>query len=609
MESVTLADSNVTLYPNIAQGFWVSYDTNGGTYIEPTFYAAKATTMKPTDPIKTGYTLEGWYTDAALTQKYTFGQTAETSFTLYAKWTPVAETNYRVIVWKQSITDDVGAADEQKSYDYGETLTKKGTPFDTVTGRGAISNATYKGFKISTNSKNDVEVTIQPDGSTIVNVYYDREICTIQYWVFEETGWSIWEGTTGEWKVQKTCKGLYGANLKDGEWWLDYKWYSTKNGGSGCVLLTSYDFAAAGYTNNSGNESKNGVVTLCNFYGTDENTNAYIYYYNEQADGTYQLAGTAKAQSSNTLTVHPKFEGYALYKYATGDQSESNLTQANWWARQKPVKDNDSLSKYPIYIANSLKTYTLEYYSNGERVGKADVKYTYSLAGYDDKVDTTKLTPPADKPDYIFAGWYADDACTKPFDFGTTTMPRNNLVVYAKWVAPTVTGIAHVRMAGGADAKTLTVQYGETIDPNQLPQNPEKPKEDGDWQFMGWCTFENGKYLPFNLSTEIYSDIVLYPYFINTRALNVIYFANNGTEDNFNDSKTYAQGAYADVQSAKGLTAPAGKPCFLGWNTAEDGTGTMYYGCLILALVVALVGVVLAGKAASTPSGAKKSPP
>ena len=33
------------------------------------------------------------------------------------------------------------------------------------------------------------------------------------------------------------------------------------------------------------------------------------------------------------------------------------------------------------------------------------------------------------------------------------------------------------------------------------------------------------------------------------------------------------------------------------WMFRSFGTGTMYYGCLILALVVALVGVVLAGKA------------
>ena len=581
VESVTLADSNVTLYPNIAQGFWVSYDTNGGTYIEPTFYAAKATTAQPDDPIKTGYTLEGWYTDAALTQKYTFGQTADTSFTLYANWTPVAETNYRVVIWKQSITDAWDAADSAKSYDYSETLLKTGKPGTVVSGTDESTSSdkkqSYKGFVLNTSGVNgNTNVTIAPDGSTIVNVYYDREICTIQYWVFEQTGTGLFGTPIGNWKKDTSYRGLYGANLKDGEWRTDYKWYAGKDSNTGCILLTSYDFEAAGYASNEGNTPGNsGVVTTCHFYGITQNGKSHVYYYLEQADGSYALAERITS-GGGTLTVHPKYEGYALYKYATGNPSESNLTQANWWAKQNSVKDNDKIGDYPIYIANSLKTYTLEYYSNEKRVGTVNVKYTYSLAGYNKTVDELGLTPPADKPGYIFAGWYADDACTKPFDFDTATMPRNNLVVYAKWVAPTVTGIAHVRMAGGADAKTLTVQYGETIDQNQLPQNPEKPKEDGDWQFMGWCTFENGKYLPFNPSTEIYSDIVLYPYFINTRALHVFYDANDGT-GSVTDSKTYAQGAYADVQSAKGLTAPAGKPCFLGWNTAEDGTGTMYY--------------------------------
>ena len=55
------------------------------------------------------------------------------------------------------------------------------------------------------------------------------------------------------------------------------------------VLLTSYDFKAAGYGNNEGNETKHGIVTACNFYAGNPSRDNYISYYNEQADGSFKL--------------------------------------------------------------------------------------------------------------------------------------------------------------------------------------------------------------------------------------------------------------------------------------------------------------------------------
>lgn len=87
---------------------------------------------------------------------------------------------------------------------------------------------------------------------------------------------------SGEWKIAWTVTGLYGANLKEGEWWTEYYWYTHKNGGNGCILLTSYDFKTAGYANNAGNISSDGVVTTCNFYGTGKETGGTVYYYNDR---------------------------------------------------------------------------------------------------------------------------------------------------------------------------------------------------------------------------------------------------------------------------------------------------------------------------------------
>lgn len=105
----------------------------------------------------------------------------------------------------------------------------------------------YNGF--TKNTVNSKSVTIAADGSTIMNVYYDRVLCTVNYYVRENRKWNI----------KQTVTGLYGANLKEGEWWTDYYWYAHKDGGTGCILLTSYDFKTAGYANNEGNISSDGV--------------------------------------------------------------------------------------------------------------------------------------------------------------------------------------------------------------------------------------------------------------------------------------------------------------------------------------------------------------
>ena len=112
--------------------------------------------------------------------------------TLYAKWEEVANTTYSVIIWKQKVTDEVGLADSAKTYDYvaadsqmdipgfsGQTLqdlidANALSPFIT-TG----SNAKYTGFSYArTTMTTD---TVAGDKTTVVNVYYDRDVHTLTF--------------------------------------------------------------------------------------------------------------------------------------------------------------------------------------------------------------------------------------------------------------------------------------------------------------------------------------------------------------------------------------------------------------------------------------------
>ncbi|MEE0284128.1 MAG: InlB B-repeat-containing protein, partial [Lachnospiraceae bacterium] len=552
VESVTLSDSNRDLYAKVENGFWVTYDSDGGSYVAPEFYPAGETAALSAQPTKNGYSFEGWYDGDARVNSTTM------SVSVKAKWKENSRADYRVIYWQQKVTDDKNATDAQKTYAYVATETKTGKPGTTVNASSITKS--YNGF--TKNTVNSKSVTIAADGSTIMNVYYDRVLCTVNYHVWKQRGWS------GEWNIARAVTGLYGANLKEGEWWTEYYWYTHKNGGNGCILLTSYDFKTAGYANNAGNISSDGVVTTCNFYGTGKETGGTVYYYNEQADGSFKLVNTVTT-GGGTLTIHQKYAGYDLYKYTTGKISGKPTTE-EFWKDKKSCKDGDSTDRKTVHIASKLQSFRLDYSNGGEVQHHETIKYTASLNGYDAKFTPTTRPATVDA-NYTFDGWYSDPECTKKFDFNTT-MPVTNIVVYAGWKAPEVRVTAH-RSPEDTTGVNIEAAYGESVDEHLLPTISYDAETQ---EFLGWFTRNaDGSYRPWDFSTKIYSDVDLYARVISKGTFKVSYDANGGI-GTVEDSRAYAQGAKADVKAITGIIAPAGKT-FLYWSINAEGSGKKYY--------------------------------
>lgn len=72
--------------PTDTTAYTVSFESNGGTPVASQTVLAGQTAVRPADPVKTGYALEGWYLDAALTQAYDFNLPVNQNLILYAKW-------------------------------------------------------------------------------------------------------------------------------------------------------------------------------------------------------------------------------------------------------------------------------------------------------------------------------------------------------------------------------------------------------------------------------------------------------------------------------------------------------------------------------------------
>lgn len=147
-------------------GYVITPYTNGGSYVTTYCQAYNTDVVAPADPVKTGYVFAGWYADEALTVPYTFPEKmpAEDA-NIYAAWAPATDTVYTVEHYKQILGSSV--------YELVETQTFTGET-DSIANTQPL---TYTGFH--TPAKQNV--VIKPDGSAIVNYFYDRIVSTVTF--------------------------------------------------------------------------------------------------------------------------------------------------------------------------------------------------------------------------------------------------------------------------------------------------------------------------------------------------------------------------------------------------------------------------------------------
>lgn len=86
------ASENVTI--SAKPSYTISYDANGGTGApgSQTKWYGETLTLSTTEPTRTGYTFNGWYTAKSGGSKYGTTYTSNSAATLYAQWTPVTYT-------------------------------------------------------------------------------------------------------------------------------------------------------------------------------------------------------------------------------------------------------------------------------------------------------------------------------------------------------------------------------------------------------------------------------------------------------------------------------------------------------------------------------------
>ena len=295
-ETEVVLTGSVVLEPYLENGWWITFVENGrgASYTGPQFVKSGEVSHEPEkEPTRLGFTFDGWYTDPACleTQKFTFGRPLEGRITLYAGWVAADTANYSIIIWKQNV--------DGERYDFGEVITKVGevrAVIDDVTAFGTgnefhavIDGAakTYEGFHLR---DYDMNVTIVPEGTSVVNVYYDRNEVTLNFYIPGPGTVYIYTETTSNSGTQ------YG--LLDGE----YK-QLTYSGGT-----WYYDTGIPGYTPTTSNDQTPQQYGLVNgvYVPLTRRTDSFIFtsYYWEYSTGEYEY------ERSYSNSTDPQKYGY-----------------------------------------------------------------------------------------------------------------------------------------------------------------------------------------------------------------------------------------------------------------------------------------------------------
>ena len=170
------ADSSTTIDIYYDRNYYlIAFELGGGYGVEP-IYARYGAALSVNDPQRTGWTFDGW--DQPIPSTIPAGNR-----TFTAKWAAKGNVPFTIAYW----LEDPNAPGK---YNYWASVQQKGTSGESINGE------TYKNYadfldeskldvyerRYSEYSHADSGIAVKGDGSTVVNVYYDRKEYTLKFY-------------------------------------------------------------------------------------------------------------------------------------------------------------------------------------------------------------------------------------------------------------------------------------------------------------------------------------------------------------------------------------------------------------------------------------------
>ena len=487
MSLVVTADGQAskTLTYTLKDDPYIIFRTQG-SYVQPITaevgknIASRIRDIQP--PTRLGYTFAGWeyegktYSNASELAKDL--STMPTVLTyVNAVWKP-GKANYTVLAWFENADDDgytLYSNFEERSGMVGVEVTASAEDIEKGENNENDANNPYFGFDYARCEN----TTILPDGTAVLNLYYDREIWKINY-MEESDGGEIWKTIEGKYMSLIGDKLLSTEELKAHYGPTFAYMAKTKNGNESAMLErfenSEPDTAGYGTQNIYPYFDNNLYQYQIRHFSYDPNAvdqteqilirTSYIYYYKSFAPG---------------MTLYPP-EGFTWtggwWKTATSEARLANASKKN--NPQGTGQDEKATfnSVYPymdIYMERDKST--LKYISNGETIQQIqNVPYEKDL--------DLRWVPTNGEEHMQFEGWYTNPNLMNYMEpLSEYQMPASNLSLYAKWGPADYTVTFDTQ--GGSEVSQQTVKY------NTSAKEPETPTRPG-YTFTGWYTKPEG---------------------------------------------------------------------------------------------------------------------
>ena len=461
-------DENVTITQESGQElkvyytrkeFTLSYNTDGGEYIDAVTDLYGTEITLPTTAEKAGYTFAGWTNEG---QAVSGTITLEEDTTLTALWNP-ANVNYKIVYMIENANDD--------GYSYLATVTKQaqtGTSV-TMTAQTAGANGTRPADLDTTNFtfKDSTTETVAADGSTVVIVRYSRNVYTITW---EGSGYELNNQGNPRWRTGRgnaTLTAKYGADISA-------RWTSTFN--------TPHPNWAWNFSTTNNDEKftsldimPSGNKTVYHWYYSTTKTQTLNYWF-ENYEGTTSTTHNGKTYGLfKAVTVHYN------YLYDTDYPDYAGYTKGGWVRSDGARSLTDSTpngSMTADFYYNALQ-YPLTFVNyDGTQISTQNVTLNADISGY-----LTSNVPAKPISDAEWNGWFTDSEHQNPYT-GNSKMPTG-LILYGNFTFPVYSFTYDPQGGtfaedGTTQNKTISVNYGETVDSKTVTKD--------NYTFLGWYT-------------------------------------------------------------------------------------------------------------------------
>lgn len=350
----SLITGDLTLYAkwDLAE-FTLTFDTMGGSMVEPDTALYLETFTAPEPPTRTGYDFAGWYADSEFTTPFDFTAEVSADATAYAMWTPQQYMITFVENGGPNVTDVMGT--------FGEPI--EAPPLQTWPGY------VFDGWYTDSEFMNLYDFSTPVSGPMNLYAKWDLEVYTL---TFNSMGGSEVEADQAEFM---TMFEMPEPPIRFGYTFAG--WYADEE------LTVEFDFMAPATANDMAYAAWTPLTYTVVFVENGGTDVADVTATHDQA----------LAEPTAPTKVGHVFEGWFT----------DNGTFENEYDFETLVT-----GPFNLYAKWSLEEYTLTFDTGGFAEVAADTAFYQEL--FEQPADPTRTG-------YSFGGWYADAEFTTEFDF------------------------------------------------------------------------------------------------------------------------------------------------------------------------------------------------